>query len=513
MGRALGEFEPGRLGACSPPSGFESWYWGVGGRSGHLATPLLSGVSALTQSAISAKIRQAGIARVQVGDESRFRTMAAPLQGVVRPAELAREVMHAYTDGTSTGPIRSAAKDVSREGLPSPRGRKTGRFTFRVPVTSREVATRAAAVISRIETLIAMANPKDVPVGILDDIFTVAQAVQSAVSQPIPWTPAVATAIDTSLRDLTSLGGRLLPLVLVVDKALQQKTVAAAAAARHAAQDLESRISSLAAELDALRQKQTEAATKVDLAATGAASTYTARLTDVDAKIDSVTASTGQAISAFNQTSESALSTQRAEFNLFTSAAEDALTQLQAKYDVGGSEILDDLNAKRDEIAQLYRVITNTGTAGAFQAEANEQQAQANLFRWLGLLCIVIAVGVAGFIAIAEPSLAWNSGGFVSKVAIAVALGATATYLVRQSGYHRALERRNRWLELELVALPPFVEDLSEAARETLKQQFVGRAFRGQDVNDGDDKTESASLSQDDVTLFSQIVDVVKRFR
>ena len=61
----------------------------------HLAAPLLSGVSALTQSAISAKIRQAGIARIQVGDELRFRTMAAPLQGVVRVAELARQVMHA----------------------------------------------------------------------------------------------------------------------------------------------------------------------------------------------------------------------------------------------------------------------------------------------------------------------------------------------------------------------------------------------------------------------------------
>jgi len=95
MRRAPGEFEPGRLGACSPPFGFESWCWGVGGRSGYLAAPLLSGVSALTQSAISAKIRQVGIARIQVGDESRFRTMAAPLQGVVRVAESARQVMHA----------------------------------------------------------------------------------------------------------------------------------------------------------------------------------------------------------------------------------------------------------------------------------------------------------------------------------------------------------------------------------------------------------------------------------
>ena len=389
---------------------------------------------------------------------------------------------------------------------------------------ARDAAAEAGAILTRIESMLAVVEASSVPASLLDRLIAPTQALQASLVQSIPWTAATSATVGSTSSDLAVSASVLSPLLYVDPSRLAETTSAVAGAARNAAQDFETRVGALRDEIAVLSAKQQEAQASFDSAAASANAIYSERLAQIEQGLVTHSASVDGLVTAWKVTATQALdaqvakqaevlAAQRQEHESFVAGVAADAEKLKADFTKSSTAVVTELRAQRDEVGRLYKIITDTGTAGAFQKEADKQRDEADRFRWLGLGTILVAVIVAGLVLIGEPNLGFASPGFVAKLAIALALGATATYLVQQSGSHRRVERRYRALQLELVSLPPFVHDLQEKDRAELKREFVGRAFRGNDGTLELTGAETSPLGQEQLTFLGQVAEIVKKIR
>ena len=194
---------------------------------------------------------------------------------------------------------------------------------------------------------------------------------------------------------------------------------------------------------------------------------------------------------------------------------EERKASLEANIDELGKDlkarsetILGEVESRRADVEKLYRVITDTGTAGAFNENADAQEKEANKWRWiafgLGLLTLGLAVGTVVASLLLKH---FGTGPTVGGVLVSVAAGGLTAYTARQSGHHRDREEHYRQLELELTAFGPFVRDLSDP--DEARKAYAGRLFRGneQTLQIGRTRKDQVTLPQ---TIVEALLELVK---
>jgi flagellar basal body-associated protein FliL len=168
------------------------------------------------------------------------------------------------------------------------------------------------------------------------------------------------------------------------------------------------------------------------------------------------------------------------------------------------AEVLAEVRSRRDEVEKLYRVIADTGTAGGFAKEANEQRKVADLWRLialgLGILTIALAVGAVLFSAYTDKA---TNTSHIIVVLVAAAAGGLTGYAAKQSGHHRDREDEAKRLELELTAFGPFTDALADP--DVARAAYAERLFRGGDGG----RREDAAITKDQVSLFQSIVEML----
>lgn len=163
-----------------------------------------------------------------------------------------------------------------------------------------------------------------------------------------------------------------------------------------------------------------------------------------------------------------------------TKWSEDAERQLSEGKEAADAALLEieEILAKVDE---LYQVIGQKGTAGAFHDDAEQQKKAADQWRLgavgFGVTAALVAVGaVVG----AWFDLGLSAAAITAKVTATAAFAGLAAYAAKQSGHHRHREERERRLELELVAFEPFIRALEEGEQREARKAFLERFFTGQ---------------------------------
>lgn len=170
------------------------------------------------------------------------------------------------------------------------------------------------------------------------------------------------------------------------------------------------------------------------------------------------------------------------------------------KQEEAAAALIAKLDSMKSEASNLVQIIGNIGITGNYQNIANEDKKEADKWRNIALLLMVgmvAAISLTIFVSVGN--------GFDWKLAIfrlmaTLILAVPATYAAKESARHRALENKNRKIELELASLDPFLAKLPEDKQHELKEKLTEKFF-GSDASEHND---------DPYITYGALVDLLK---
>ncbi len=140
-------------------------------------------------------------------------------------------------------------------------------------------------------------------------------------------------------------------------------------------------------------------------------------------------------------------------------------------------EIIKQIEKQKEKAAELVTIITNSGMVGGYQTVANKAKTSLIIWQVIAVLSFLglIAFAIVAFKATFSETLHWGKVG--SKVFVAITFGILAAYAARQADKHEEAERKNRKMELELVAIDPYLSELPVETRHKIKEELASRLF------------------------------------
>ena len=377
---------------------------------------------------------------------------------------------------------------------------------------------RVPVAVKHIEGLMAGADPELLPghaLGQLEDPLNRAIGALETLAAD----PEQIVALDGAIDDALASSQLLASMVRVPEEINAAAAESFGKALRRRAQELE-------AETDAINQKLEEAkAEQVKLEEEGKAA-FDQRRADLQGEFDRVSDSIkteqgrlDQLIPQFEERFTESQGDWSEEWKAIKSGLEENAANTQREFeqkaaDAAGSltgqadEVLAEIRKKRDEVAELYRVVTDTSSSGAFAAEADEQKKAADKWRWVavigGVVTIALAVVAVVFSAVDKDG---SISSHLTSLVVAAAAGGLTAYAARQSGHHRDREDETRRLALELAAFGPFTSELVDT--EKVRAEYVERLFKGAEHERRDD----GAIGKDQVSLLQTIVESLMKVR
>jgi len=360
------------------------------------------------------------------------------------------------------------------------------------------VVDRIPKVLDFVEGALATADPALATEASLAGIDSHLGQAADTITQ-LPSDPAQALALD---QQLEAAIGAAVPLLLatplLVDRA-EHASEAFDTALSGSVKQLKADATQLAAELDALEQRRLgadEAITEDDEARRQAlleqAEALKSAVATEQQRLDQLVPTFEQQFSEAQDARQVTFEETRASLEASAESVRNGLTQQTDETKRALSDeanaVLAEVKARRDEVNDLYRVVTDSSTAGAFNEEAATQKTAADKWRQVaigfGIAAAVIALGSIVWAAV-SPNGVSSAGAIVAKVTATLTAAAIAAYAGRQSGRHREREEGAKRLELQLVAIGPFIRELGEDEQRDVRKAFVERAFTGQGPPEG----------------------------
>lgn len=351
---------------------------------------------------------------------------------------------------------------------------------------------RVAKVMIYLEGALATADPALTTASGLTAIESALTNAANVASQ-LKSNPEFAATLDQHMEEaLVAAGPLAAASPLIAERAGAAKSTFDTALSE-TVKDVESRASALSEELAALEERRTQASSEHEQAEEQRRQEFSTAMDALKARVDEQEQRADQLLPTLQTQFDAAQKEQQDAFDSlrdgFKDDAEATVTGLKesaektGKYLTGkADEVLVEVRARQDEVEELYGVITDTSTTGAFRDEASAQKKAADRWRWVavgfGVLAALIAVGSIVLSAV-YPDETSGTSAVVAKVTATLVAAGIAAYAGRQSGRHREREEEAKRLELELVAFPPFIESLDEGQKRDVRKEFADRAFRG----------------------------------
>jgi hypothetical protein len=147
------------------------------------------------------------------------------------------------------------------------------------------------------------------------------------------------------------------------------------------------------------------------------------------------------------------------------------------------------LEELREYGEQLAGFIGDTGLAGQYLAQADEQQKTADRWRRVTVGCLAGAAlwaVIALFLHADGLDLShFDASDYLGRLPLALLFAAVAAYAGRQSGHHRRREEDARQRGMQLQTLRLYLAPLEESQRAAITMQLSDRFFgKGDDDND-----------------------------
>lgn len=377
---------------------------------------------------------------------------------------------------------------------------------------------RAPAVLDHIEGLLNAVDPEFVTQGALDQMVAPLDRAVDAINT-LEANPESIVEFDGAIEDALSAAQ---PIAAVI----RMPTKISETARKNFGAELRGRAKELSDEAEAIKARLKDLADEQNRLAEDGKQANDARRAELQGEFDRIQGAINteqqrldQLVPTFEQQFsqaqdarvdeweslrkdlEESVNTSREQLQ---QAAQQAANSLTSQAD----EVLGEVREKRDEVVKLYGIIGDTGTAGAFAKEANNQKQDADFWRWAAIIGgVLTAILAAGAVALATYSDRGSTAAHIASLAVAAAIGGITAYAARQSGHHRDREDESRRLELELTAFGPFTNDLTNP--DEARAAYAERLFKGAERI----PTGESTIGKDQVTLIQTLIESILKLR
>lgn len=164
-------------------------------------------------------------------------------------------------------------------------------------------------------------------------------------------------------------------------------------------------------------------------------------------------------------------------------------TDLVTKLESDSKAIVDTMDKLKAHAQKVVGIISDTGMAHGYQKTANEERAEAAVWKKTAAWSLVvwIVIGVIFFLLTYDKDLTWEA--VARQFLISTPFVLLAGFAAMQVSRHQKNERGLRQAELEIASLDPFLSTLEDNERNEVKKEFATRYFGQREV---ESKHESA---------------------
>lgn len=196
-------------------------------------------------------------------------------------------------------------------------------------------------------------------------------------------------------------------------------------------------------------------------------------------------------------------------FKKITDEYDELVSTHVDNFKLTAKDLVSELEEKRDAGKKLLNIIGNIGVTGNYQLIANYHRKNADIFRVLAILFMVImsTILLVTIFQVNGSDIKWELA--LIRIAAAAVLSYPATYCSRESAKHRKLENLNRRIELELASINPFIEFLEEDKQNEIKENLVSKYF-GKDQTVEEDKAIKEEIPISLVERLVKLINSVK---
>lgn len=173
------------------------------------------------------------------------------------------------------------------------------------------------------------------------------------------------------------------------------------------------------------------------------------------------------------------------------------------------TNLVKELNTKLEESKKLVNIIGNVGFTGNYQKLANHHRKQANIWRIIAVLFMIVLSGslIYTIWQITGEQFEWEVS--LVRVIAFSALLYPATYTAKEAAKHRRLENANRKSELDLASINAFIEILPDQKKQEIKEKLVDKFFGNRDAEEDLKRANEDELS---VSGFEKLIKALTAF-
>lgn len=215
--------------------------------------------------------------------------------------------------------------------------------------------------------------------------------------------------------------------------------------------------------------------------------------------------------------------TTKRDLETLTREHKESLGKIEVDHTTQARAILEQIDAKREEVTKLVGVIGSQGVAYGYQKTAEDAAKAVAIWQRAtvgSLVALVLFVLCFFVLHIGAPDSGTTQVSptaelfeIASRLALTIALGVLAGYAGSQASRYQEVERTNRRLALELAAIGPYIESLPEAEKEKFRVLIGKRSFgRSTPAIGGDAPTNAIALLKNKKTR-ELIIEVLRAIR
>lgn len=145
----------------------------------------------------------------------------------------------------------------------------------------------------------------------------------------------------------------------------------------------------------------------------------------------------------------------------------------------------------QQQVQNIVGIVNTNMFSHRYKAVADDAHKRARIWHIITVILILVVGGFAvySFILTANESTNWVR--LIAKIFATSTLVTGAAYAARQASKQEKVERYTRKIEMELVAIDPFIDSLDEERKAAIKEEIARRIFGNSDGMEINSKDES----------------------
>lgn len=164
-----------------------------------------------------------------------------------------------------------------------------------------------------------------------------------------------------------------------------------------------------------------------------------------------------------------------------------------------------------EQVKNIVGIVNTNMFAHKYKEVADDAHKRARFWHGIavGLMVLVSVFAVYAFVISANGDTSWVK--LVAKIFTTTTLVTGAAYAARQASKQEKVERYTRKIEMELVAIDPFISSMNEEKQAGIKEEIARKIFGNADAMEISSKDEAYTAMDKLTSIEELLVTLIKK--